>query len=114
MPIVKVPNSVPTVTRVNKTSLQTSVMKVITGKNQPKRTPPNGNKGPQVSGSNQYGPSENTRCQTKDSQKYATQAAVTSYEKIVVDAITSSSESEGADEDVNQVSTDEVSDVVED
>ena len=31
----------------------------------------------------------------------------------MVDAITSSSESEGADEDVNQVSNDEVSDVVE-
>ena len=66
MPIVKIPNSVPTVTRVNKTSPQTSVMKVISGKNQPKRTPPKGNKGPQVSGSNQYGPSENTRSQTKD------------------------------------------------
>ena len=31
----------------------------------------------------------------------------------MIDAITSSSESEGADEDVNQVSNDEVSDVVE-
>ena len=66
MPIVKVPNSGPTVTRVTKTSPQTSVMKVITGKNQPKRTPPKGNKEPQFSGSNQYGPSENTRSQTKD------------------------------------------------
>ena len=66
-----------------------------------------------MSGSNQYGPSENTRSQTKDRQKYATQAAITSYEKIVVDAITSSSESESAEEDVNQVSNDDVSDVVE-
>ena len=66
-----------------------------------------------MSGSNQYRPSKNTRSQTKDRRKYATQAAVTSYEKIVVDAITSSSESEGADEGVNQVSNDEVSDVVE-
>ena len=66
MPIVKIPNSVPTVTRVNKTSPQTSVMKVITGKNQPKRSPPKGNKGPQVSGSNQYRLSENTRSQAKD------------------------------------------------
>ena len=48
-----------------KTSPQTSVMKVITGKNQPKRTPPKGNKGPQVRSSNQYGPSKNTRSQTK-------------------------------------------------
>ena len=88
-------------------------MKVITGKGQPKRTLTKGNKGPQVSGSNQYGPSENTRSQTKDRRKYATQAAVTSYEKVVVDAITSDSESESADEDVNQISNDEVSDVAE-
>ena len=113
VPIVKVPSSGPTVTRVTKTSPQTSVMKVITGKNQPKRIPPKSNKGLWVSGSNQYGPSENTRSQTKDRRKYATQAAVTSYEKVVVDAITSSSESESADEDVNQISNDEVSDVAE-
>ena len=113
MPIVKVPNSGPTVTRVTKTSPQTSVMKVITGKGQPKRTLPKGNKGPQVSGSNQYRPSENTRSQTKDRRKYTTQAAVTSYEKVVVDAITSDSESESADKDVNQISNDEVSDVAE-
>ena len=113
MPIIKVPNSGPTVTRVTKTSPQTSVMKVITGKGQPKRTLPKGNKGPQVSDSNQYGPSENTRSQTKDRRKYATQAAVTSYEKVVVDAITLDSESESADEDVNQISNDEVSNVAE-
>ena len=65
-------------------------MKVIAGKGQSKRTLAKGNKGPQVSGSNQNGLSENTRNQTK----YAMQAAVTSYEKIVVDAITSNSESE--------------------
>ena len=88
-------------------------MKVITGKSQPKRTPPKGNKEPQVSGSNQYGPSENTRSQTRDRRKYATQATVTSYKKVVVDAITSSSESESADKDVNQISNDEVSDVAE-
>ena len=66
-----------------------------------------------MSGSNQYGPSENTRSQTKDRRKYAIQAAVTSYEKVVVDAITSNSESESADEDVNKISNDEVSDVAE-
>ena len=113
VPIIKVPNSVPTVTRVTKTSPQTSVMKVVTGKGQPKRTLTKGNKGPQVSGSNQYRPSENTRSQNKDRRKYATQAAVTSYEKIVVDAITSNSESESADEEVNQISDDEVSNTVE-
>ena len=41
---------------------------------------------------------------------HATQTAVTSYEKVVVDAITSDSESEGADEDVNHISNEEVSD----
>ena len=113
VPIIKVSSSGPTVIRVTKTSLQTSVMKVVTGKGQPKRTLTKGNKGPQVSGSNQYGPSENTRSQTKDRRKYTTQTAVTSYEKIVVDAITSDSESESADEDVNQISDDEVSNAPE-
>ena len=88
-------------------------MKVVTGKNQSKRTFPKGIKGAQVSGPNQYGPSENTRSQTKDRRKHATQTAVTSYEKVVVDAITSNSESESADEDVNQISNDEVSDNAE-
>ena len=111
--IVKVPNAGPTLTRVAKTSPQTSVMKVITGKNQPKRTLTKGNKGPQVSGSNQYGPSKNTRSQTKDRRKYATQASVTSYEKVVVDAITSNSESESAEEDVNEISDDGVSNTSE-
>ena len=35
---------------------------------------------------------------------------MTSYEKVVVDAITSDSESEIADEDVNHLSNEEVSD----
>ena len=39
-PIVKVPSSGQTVTRTAKTSPQTSVMKVVTGKNQSKRTSP--------------------------------------------------------------------------
>ena len=70
-------------------------MKVVTGKAQPKKTLTKGNKGPQVIGSNLYGPSKNTRSQKKIFQrKYSTQAAVTSYEKVIVDAITSSSESE--------------------
>ena len=54
VPIVKVPSSGQAVTRVTKTSPQTSVMKVITGKGQTQRTTTKGNKGPQVSGSNQY------------------------------------------------------------
>ena len=38
---------------------------------------------------------------------------MTSYEKVVVDAITSDSESKGADEDVNEISNEEVSDSAE-
>ena len=112
-PVVKVPSTGQMVTRTVKMSPQTSVMKVVSGKNQSKRTAPRGIKGTQVSGSNQYGPSENTRSQTKDRRRHATQTAVTSYEKVVVDAITSDSESEGADEDVNHISSEEVSDSAE-
>ena len=92
---------------------QTSVMKVITGKGQTRRTLPKDNKGPQVGGSNQYGPSENTRSQTKDRRIYSTQATIASYEKVVVDAITFNSESGSADKDVNQISEDEVSHTAE-
>ena len=108
--IIKVSSPGQTVTKTTKMSPQTSVMKVITGKNQTKKTYSKGLKGTKVSGSNPYGPSENTRNQTKDRRKYATQAAVTSYEKVVVDAIASSSESEDPDEDVHHISSDEVSD----
>ena len=45
---------------MTKTSPQTSVMKVVQGKNQSRRPIPRGIKGTQVSGSNQYSPSENT------------------------------------------------------
>ena len=99
--------------KTTKTSPQTSVMKVVTGKGPPKKTFVKGTKGPQVSGSNPYGPSENTRSQTKDQRKYAMQAAVTSYEKVVVIAITSSSESEDADDDVNQVTDEEVNETAD-
>ena len=101
-PVVKVPSTGQMVTRTVKMSPQTSVMKVIPGKNPSKRTAPRGIKGTQVSGFNQYRLSENTRSQTKDRRRHATQTAVTSYEKVVVDAITLDSESKGADEDVNQ------------
>ena len=59
-PIVKVPSRGQTVARPVKTSLQTSTIKVVPGKNQSKRTISRGIKGTQVSGSNQYGPLENT------------------------------------------------------
>ena len=112
-PVVKVSSTGQTVTRTVKMSPQTFIMKVVTRKNQSKRTAPRGIKGTQVSGSNQCGPSENTRSQTKYRRRHATQTAVTSYEKVVVDAITSNSESRGADEDVNQISNEEVSDNTE-
>ena len=107
--VIKVTSPGQTVTKTSKTSPQTSVMKVITGKNQTKKTHTKGLKGTKVSGLNPYGPSDNTRSQTKDRRKYTTQAAVTSYEKVVVDAIASSSESEDPDEDVHHISNDEVS-----
>ena len=109
-PVIKVMSPGQTVTKTPKTSPQTSVMKIITGKNQTKKTYSKGLKGTKVSGSNPYGPSENTQSQTKDRRKYTTQAAITSYEKVVVDAIVSSSESEDPDEDVHHISNDEVSD----
>ena len=108
--IIKVTSPEQTVTKTPKTLPQTSVMKVITGKNQTKKTYSKDLKGTKVSGSNPYGPSENTRSLTKDRRKYATQAAITSCEKVVGDAIASSSESEDPDEDVHHVSNDEVSD----
>ena len=108
-PVIKVMSPGQTVTKTPKTSPQTSVMKVITGKNQTKKTYSKGLKGTKVSGSNPYGPSENTRSQTKDRRKYTTQAAVTSYEKVVMHAIVSSSKSEDPDEDVHHISN-EVSD----
>ena len=108
--VIKVPNPGPVVSKMPKTAPQISVMKIITGKNQTKNNYSKGLKGTKVSGSNPYGPSDNTQSQTKDRRKYATQAAVTSYEKIVVDAIASSLESEEPDEDVHHISNDEVSD----
>ena len=109
-PVIKVTSSGQVVSKTSKTSPQTSVMKVITGKNQMKKTYSKGLKGTKVSGSSPYSPSENIQSQTKDRRKYATQAAVTSYEKVVEDAIVSSSESEDPDEDVHHISNDEVSD----
>ena len=53
-PVVKVPNTGQMLTRTVKTSPQTSIMKVVPGKNQSKRTALRGIKGTQVSGSNQY------------------------------------------------------------
>ena len=67
--MVKVPSTGQMVVRITKTSLQTSVMKVVQGKNQSRRPIARGTKGTQVSGSNQYSPLENTQSQTKDRRK---------------------------------------------
>ena len=56
-PVIKVTSAGQVVPKTSKTSPQTSVMKVITGKNQTKKTYSKGLKGPKVSGSNPYGPS---------------------------------------------------------
>ena len=48
------------VPKVSKVSPHTSVMKVITGRNQIKKNNSKGQKGSKVGGSNQFGPSENT------------------------------------------------------
>ena len=109
-PVIKVSSSAQAVPKVSKVSPHTSVMKVITGRNQMKKNNSKGQKGSKVGGSNQFGPSENTQSQTKDRRKYATQAAVTSYEKVVVDAIASSLDTEDPEEDIHQISNDEVSD----
>ena len=58
--VVKVPNLGQVSIKTTKTSPQTTVMKVMTGKGPPKKTFVKGTKGPQVSGSNPYGPPENT------------------------------------------------------
>ena len=58
-PIIKVLNPGQTIAKMAEMSPQTSVMKVITGKNQTKKTYPKGLKGTKISGSNPYSPSEN-------------------------------------------------------
>ena len=68
----------------------------------------------QVSGANKYGPSENTWSQTKERRQTSTKAAVTSYEQVVVDAISSESEAEEMEEEMNQVSDHEVDEVSDD
>ena len=60
-PVNKVPNPGQVVSKTPKVSPQPSVMKVITGKNQTKKTYSKGLKGTKVSGSNPYGPSENAQ-----------------------------------------------------
>ena len=57
-PVIKVTSPGQVVSKTSKTSPQTSAMKVITGKNQTKKTYSKGLKGTKVSGSSPYSPSE--------------------------------------------------------
>ena len=73
-----------------------------------------GNTKPQVSGANKYGPPENTRSQAKERRQTPTNAAVTSYEQVVIDAISSGSETEEIEEDINQEIDGEIDEVQDD
>ena len=93
---------------------QTSVTHVVPGKTQVKKTSKKGNSKLQVSGANKYGPSENTRSQTKERRQTSTNAAVTSYGQVVIDAISSGSETNEIEEDINQEIDGEIDEVQDD
>ena len=117
VPVVKVPTTSQVTTRAMKTSLtttQTSVTRVVPGKNQVKITSKKGNSKLQVSGANKYGPSENTRSQTKERRQTLTNAAVTSYGQVVINAISSGSETDEIEEDINQEIDGEIDEVQDD
>ena len=117
VPVVKVPTTTQVATRAIKASpatTKTSVMQVITGQTQVKKTSRKSKTKPQVSGANKYGPSENTRSQTKERRQTSTNAAVTSYEQVVINAISSGSETEEMEEDMNQVMDEEIDEVQDD
>ena len=115
--MVKVPTTTQVATTAMKASpatTQTSVMQVVPGQTQVKKTSRKGNTKPQVSGANKYGPSENTQSQTKERRQTSTNAAVTSYEQVVFDAISSGSETEEIEEDINQEIDGEIDEVQDD
>ena len=85
-----------------------------TWKTQVKKTSKKGNSKLQVSGANKYGPSENTRSQTKERRQTSTNAAVTSYGQVVIDAISSGSETDEIEEDINQEIDEEIDEVQND
>ena len=93
---------------------QTSVTHVVPGKTQVKKISKKGNSKLQVSGANKYGPSENTRSKTKERRQTSTNAAVTSYGQVVIDAISSGSETDEIEEDINQEIDGEIDEVQDD
>ena len=115
--MVKVPTTTQVATRAIKASpatTQTSVMRVVPGQTQVKKASKKGNTKLQVSGAKKYGPSENTQSQTKERRQTSTNAAVASYEQVVIDAISSGSETEEMEEDMNQVMDGEIDEVQDD
>ena len=117
VPVVKAPTTTQVTTRAMKASLtttQTSVTHVVPGKTQVKKTSKKSNTKLQASGVNKYGPSENTRSQTKERRQTSTNAAVTSYEQVVIDAISSGSETDEIEEDINQEIGGEIDEVQDD
>ena len=117
VPVVKAPTTTQVSTRAMKaspTTSQTSVMCVVSGKTQVKKTSKKGNTKLQVSGTNKYDPSENTRSQTNKRRQTSTNAAVTSYGQVVIDAISSGSETDEIEEDINQEIDGEIDEVQDD
>ena len=115
--VVKAPTTTQVTTRAMKaspTTTQTSVTHVVPGKIQVKKTSKKGNTKLQVSGTNKYGPSENTRSQTKERRQTSANAAVASYEQVVIDAISSGSETDEIEEDINQEIDGEIDEVQDD
>ena len=114
VPVVKAPTTTLVATRAMETSsitTQTSVTHVVPGKTQVKKTSKKGNSKLQVSGANKYHPSDNTRSQTKERRQTSTNAAVTSYGQVVIDAISSGSETDEIEEDLNQKIDGEIDEV---
>ena len=117
VPVVKAPTTAQVTTRamkVSPTTTQTSVTRVVPGKTQVKKTSKKGNTKLQVSGANTYGPSENTRSETKERRQTSTNAAVTSYEQVVINAISSGSETDEIEEDIHQEIDGEIDEVQDD
>ena len=117
VPVVKAPTTTQVTTRAMKaspTTTHTSVTRVVPGKTQVKKASKKGNSKLQVSGANKYGPSENTRSQTKERRQTSTNAAVTSYGQVIIDAISSGSETDEIEEDINQEIDGEIDEVQDD
>ena len=97
--------------KTSPTTTQTFVTHVVPGKTQVKKSSKKGNIKFQVNGINKYSPSENTRSQTKERRQTSTNAAVTSYGQVVIDAISSGSETDEIEEDIDREIDEEIDEV---